>query len=281
MFLCTYFELPVISSDPLPPILTAQPCSDKNVLMDNNKSPQILITLGTTMAICLTILAAAALFSSQAGKFAARDDAITVKGYAERKADSDWTEWTVYVSCKSKNRSELVTLTGKKEKGLRAWLEKEGVREGEIRISPLQILEEFVRDGYGNITNAVDFYTGSLVFTISTENIGLIQRVSREIVALNDAEMAVNSNAPMYLIRDLEQYKLELLREATTTARSRAEEIVKAGGRKLGGLKSASQGVFQVTAPNSVDVSGYGEYDTSTPGKKVSLVVTVEYGVTK
>lgn len=249
--------------------------------MDTNKTQQILIPLGTTLAVCLTILVAAGLFSSQAGKFASRDDAITVKGYAERKADSDWTEWSFYVSCKSKNRTELVTLAEKKEKDLRAWLTKEGVSESELRISPLQIAEEFVRDGYGNITNAVDYYMGSLYFTISTENIALIQRISREIVSLNDAEMAVNSNAPMYLIRDLEQYKLELLRDATATAKSRAEEIVKAGGRKLGGLKSASQGVFQVTAPNSVDVSGYGEYDTSTPAKKVSLVVTVEYGVTK
>lgn len=249
--------------------------------MDVKQSPQILLTLGTTLAVCLTILVASLLFSSQAGRFASRDDAITVKGYAERKADSDWTEWSVYVACKSKNRSELVSLADRKEEFLRAWLEKEGVREGELRISPLQISEEFVRDGNGGITNTVDFYMGSLYFTISTENIGLIQRISREIVALNDAEMAVNSNAPMYLIRDLEQYKLELLREATTTARSRAEEIVKAGGRRLGGLKSATQGVFQVTAPNSVDVSGYGEYDTSTPAKKVSLVVTVEYGVTK
>jgi hypothetical protein len=38
-------------------------------------------------------------------------------------------------------------------------------------------------------------------------------------------------------------------------------------------------GVFQVTAPNSTDVSDYGVYDTSTLRKDVTAVVNVTFAL--
>ena len=38
-------------------------------------------------------------------------------------------------------------------------------------------------------------------------------------------------------------------------------------------------GVFQITAPNSTDVSDYGVYDTSTLRKDVTAVVNVAFAL--
>jgi hypothetical protein len=57
-------------------------------------------------------------------------------------------------------------------------------------------------------------------------------------------------------------------------------EEIRSGG-KVGGLSSASQGVFQITAVNSTDTSDYGVYDTSTIEKSVKCVVTVEFKIAK
>ena len=46
--------------------------------------------------------------------------------------------------------------------------------------------------------------------------------------------------------------------------------LVGATGGSLGGLRSVDVGVFQVTAPNSTEVSDYGVYDTSTLDKDVT-----------
>jgi len=40
---------------------------------------------------------------------------------------------------------------------------------------------------------------------------------------------------------------------------------------------SASQGIFQITQPNSTETSSWGMYDTDSIEKKVRAVVTMRY----
>lgn len=48
-------------------------------------------------------------------------------------------------------------------------------------------------------------------------------------------------------------------------------------GKKVGSLKSVSMGVVQVLQPNSVDVSDYGMYDTSTVEKEIMITVKATF----
>ena len=60
---------------------------------------------------------------------------------------------------------------------------------------------------------------------------------------------------------------------------ARAKVLVDATGGKLGGLRDVNVGVFQITAPNSTEVSDYGVYDTSTLRKDVTAVVNVTFAL--
>ena len=51
--------------------------------------------------------------------------------------------------------------------------------------------------------------------------------------------------------------------------------LARATDAKLGSLRRLNVGVFQVTAPNSTEVSDYGVYDISTRAKDVTAVVNV------
>ena len=70
-----------------------------------------------------------------------------------------------------------------------------------------------------------------------------------------------------------------LLWQATKDAVERAKVLVGAPGGKLGKLRDVNVGVFQVTSPNSTDVSDYGVYDTSTLEKDVTAVVNVSFAL--
>ena len=70
-----------------------------------------------------------------------------------------------------------------------------------------------------------------------------------------------------------------MLEEASKNAKERAEAIAKSTGNKVGNVKSASQGVFQVTQKNSTEVSDYGSYDTSTVDKKITAIVRASFEV--
>ena len=69
------------------------------------------------------------------------------------------------------------------------------------------------------------------------------------------------------------------LAAATTDARRRADILVRGLGGSLGGMRSSSLGVFQITPRNSTDVSDYGINDTSTRDKQVTAVVSATFDV--
>jgi uncharacterized protein len=71
----------------------------------------------------------------------------------------------------------------------------------------------------------------------------------------------------------------KLLADATKDALGRAKVLVDATGGKLGSLRDVNVGVFQITAPNSTEVSDYGVYDTTTLRKDVTAVVNVSFAL--
>ncbi|MBP6949164.1 MAG: SIMPL domain-containing protein, partial [Candidatus Pacebacteria bacterium] len=77
----------------------------------------------------------------------------------------------------------------------------------------------------------------------------------------------------------LADLRVDLLSMASKNAKERADAIAKSTGDSIGGVKDASQGVFQVTQKNSTDVSDYGSYDTSTIEKKVTAIVRASFEV--
>jgi hypothetical protein len=59
----------------------------------------------------------------------------------------------------------------------------------------------------------------------------------------------------------------------------RAENMVKATGNKIGSIRSAKMGVFQITPITSTDVSDWGVNDTSSLEKKVMAVVSASFAI--
>ena len=70
-----------------------------------------------------------------------------------------------------------------------------------------------------------------------------------------------------------------MLALAAENAKQRAENMVKATGNKIGFIRSAKMGVFQITPINSTEVSGEGENDTSALEKKVTAVVNAAFSI--
>jgi len=63
--------------------------------------------------------------------------------------------------------------------------------------------------------------------------------------------------------------------EATKDARAAAEQFAKDSGTGVGGIKSATQGYFEINARDGDSGGGGGQTDT--PFKKVRVVTTVDF----
>ena len=104
------------------------------------------------------------------------------------------------------------------------------------------------------------------------------QTAIRSLRAKNDF---IEFDAPQYLLGNLETIKRDLITHAAEDARKRAAEFAKTGGGKVGAMRSASQGSFNIYSDKgSSEEEDYGgTYDKSTVGKQVRLVVTIEYAI--
>ena len=77
----------------------------------------------------------------------------------------------------------------------------------------------------------------------------------------------------------LSEKKAELLQRATADAKTRAKEMLRATNNRVGKIRSVRMGVFQITPPDSNEVSDWGINDTSSIEKKVTAVSNVVFGI--
>jgi hypothetical protein len=89
----------------------------------------------------------------------------------------------------------------------------------------------------------------------------------------------VIGGTPQYTYSGVSDGKIQILADAASNARKRADEVSLKAGGSVKDIRDIRQGVIQITTPDSTRVTSYGVHDTSTIMKDVSVVVTVEFGI--
>lgn len=115
---------------------------------------------------------------------------------------------------------------------------------------------------------------------IDSENVELVEVISREITELLNQGVQFYSDAPRYYYTKIEDLKVEMISRATENARLRAEKIAENSGAELGELVDAQMGIFQITGQNSgEDYSWGGAFNTSAKEKTTSITMRLTYEV--
>jgi hypothetical protein len=128
------------------------------------------------------------------------------------------------------------------------------------------------------VGNDFSGYNLSQTVTVDSKNIDQVEKVSREITELIQQGIEFNSNAPSYYYSRLSELKIDLLAKASADARIRAETIAKNAGSKLGAVRMAAMGVFQITGLNSNEDYSYGgALNTSSRNKTASITIRMEF----
>jgi len=152
-----------------------------------------------------------------------------------------------------------------------AGLKNKGINENEITIQSPTSQQQWNRDGQ------VSGYTIRQNLFIVTSNLDAVEKLARNPDFIYDKGIVLESSYLEYNYTKVGNLKKELLAEASKDARDRALEIARSSGVKLGKISSARQGVFQITEPNSTEVSDYGIYSTATKQKDITVTVTVTF----
>ncbi len=202
---------------------------------------------------------------------------ITVKGYAQKDVLSDMAKWTGTITEQGISRQETYGKIQASKAKLIAFLDSKGIDKDVIGVSPIRMYPTFEVNEKGQQTGKVLYYTGDVFVDVQSNDVSLISSVAKDSEDLINQGLGFTSGQPMYLFSKLDDVKIELLGEAAKDAKARAEEITSQVDSDIGAVKSAQQGVFQITARNDTSVSSYGMYDTSSMEKTVKAVVTVSF----
>lgn len=243
----------------------------------NSKNSMGLLFFGVALALGLIISASILAGAFKEVKLA--DQTITVKGYAERKILSDLGYWSCEFSSRNTDlKSAYNKLQADREKIL-DYLKSKGISKDSIKIWAVNTSTQFKLNKEGNPTNEIEGYILTQNISIGSKNVFLIEEISNESTSLIQEGIEINSHPPSYFYSDINSLKIDMLSEAAKDARNRAEQLAKSSGSAVGALRSANQGVFQITAPNSTEVSDWGQFDVYTIEKVVKAVVTIDYSV--
>lgn len=108
---------------------------------------------------------------------------------------------------------------------------------------------------------------------INSNDVSKLDALSKNIKPLIDQNILFTIDRVEYYYSKLPEARISMLSDAIKDAKTRAEKIASSSDKKVGIIKSASMGVVQVLSPNSVDVSDYGTYDTSSINKEIMVTV--------
>lgn len=223
-------------------------------------------SLLAALVLAIGLAAAGWLAAQGMARLRTQDRYVTVKGSAERIVDADLVVWPLPHTVGGNDLAEVQLQLDRNSEAIRQFFEQAGFTAEEIAISPPR-LEDRWAYAYGD-QRPPERYRYSTTVTLRTS------RVAEALAALRRTGQLVGrgvmigegSQAEFDYTR-LNDVKPELIAEATANARASAEQFAKDSGARLGGIRTANQGVVSIV-----------DRDQGSPHvKKVRVVTTVEY----
>ncbi len=233
--------------------------------------------------IAIAIISSAYILASAYTYKYKSQETIVVTGLGETEFSSDLIVWECRLTVETTNVEEGYASLERDKKMVNDFISKQGVADSAVNYNFVQVnkMTESTYGANGNYTGQ-KFKGYQLIqpITIESKEIDLIEGLTRDISSLIAQGVMIEAFSPSYFYTKLDDLKLALIEGASADARQRAEKIAINSNAKLGALKEARMGVFQITGANSNEeyLAG-GSFNTRDRNKKARVTMRVEYRV--
>lgn len=243
--------------------------------MKNNK-----VTVAVILGICFLLAAiAVGIFYYQSKK---PSKTVSVVGLAEKDFTSDLIVWDLRYDVLDMDMKRSYAMIKDQNKIVKDFLSGKGIKSDEIDFKNISTKPKYESHWEnGHWVENFEGYQSEQRIRVESKDVEKIEKIIREISELYDQNIKISSDDPEYYYTKLSDLKLEMLAQASKNARERAQTVTENAGGKLGDLKTATTGVFQITAPNSSEdsYSWGGAFNTSSKQKHVSINMRLTYYV--
>jgi len=195
------------------------------------------------------------------------DRSVTVRGLSERDVVADLATWDLSYSEQGGDLADVQARITRDTQAVRAYFQRLGFPDDVLQPAGAGV-NQFYDNGQPRVT-----INQRLQFR--TTDIPRARRAVADQFDLVKAGVQLQDGSKMnYSFTKLNDIKPAMVAAATKNARDSAEQFAKDSNTGVGGIKSATQGYFEINARDG-DSAGYGVADT--PFKKVRVVTTVEF----
>ena len=236
-----------------------------------------LIIVATILALGLII--SSFIVSSSMVKLKMAGNTITVTGSAKQQIKSDLATWNGSYSAQAADLSTAYNQIKANQEVVKKYLIAQGVAENAMSFSSINTEVRYVTMPNGQMTSQVEGYRLYQQVELSSKDVDKITQLSRQTTDLINQGVEFQSNPPQYFYTKIADLKVKMLSLATKDAKVRADQIASNAGSKVGALRAAKMGVFQITPLYSNDVSDYGVNDTSSLDKEITAVMNCEFEI--
>lgn len=223
------------------------------------------------LLLSLALVTSGALLGKGLEQFRMADRSIVIKGLAEQNVNSDFATWGLTVRRAGDSFAAVQQALAKDREQVVAFLRDLDFDASEIEVRPLVVNDAYSRQYAAS--NTPTRYNGAALVLVKTARVEAVERAALATDPLVAAGVQLDAGAgPQYELRAFNDAKGPLLKAATENARSQAVKFAQEAGATLGALKSANQGVIQISS------AAGGRYDSGTSReKRLRVVSTFEY----
>jgi hypothetical protein len=193
------------------------------------------------------------------------DDTVKVRGLCEKEVPADRVVWRIRYSEKDNSLADLRSTVQRNNNIIVSKLREAGFKDDEIKVGNASYDDRYT---YANNVSQITFrYQVDQTVTVFTKNLDLVRKLQQTLETdLVNQNILANSWAD-YQYLGLNDIKPAMIAESLENARAAADEFAKNSHSRIGKMRTASQGYFEVE-----------DLDENTPQvKKVRVVTTVEY----
>ena len=206
------------------------------------------------------------------------DRFVTVRGLAEQEVQADLALWPLRVAAAANDVVSAQATVRRNLQAVRTFLARFGIDSTQMELQELQVTDAYANP-YSQPSQIANRYVVQQTLMVRTTQLDQVIAASQATGDLVGAGVVVTSgqeygaSGPTYLFTKLNDLKPEMIREATAQARAAAEQFALDSDSRLGGIRQAQQGVFQILARDQAP----GINEANQPSKIVRIVSTVEF----
>jgi uncharacterized protein len=242
-----------------------------------DRDPVRAITTGAVI-LALGVAAAGLLAGMGIARGRAADRYVTVKGVAEREVKADLAIWPLRTVAADNDLARAHASLQQSVSRIRDFLVRQRLDTAQAALQDFSVSDALANQ-YGPREGAGVRYVIRQTVVVRSSNPDLVLAASQRVGELVSAGVVLSSGGeygnggPTFVFTKLNALKPAMIAEATARAREAAAQFARDSRSQIGGIRQASQGVFEILPRDQAP----GITQEGQIVKTVRVVSTVEY----